>query len=92
MAQVSVNPSAQVAVSVTSPAKGAVSVGTGTKQSSISTSFDNSGTSLTSTNIEDALKEVDDKFFQQTSAPTGDAVDEGDLWYDETSEEMKVYK
>jgi len=92
MAQVTVSPAAQIAVSVSSPAQGAVSVGIGAKANSSNTSFNNSGTSLTSTNIQDALKEVDDKFFQQTSAPTGDAVDEGDLWYDETTNEMKVYK
>ena len=55
------------------------------------TTFDPSGTSLTSTNLEDAVKEVADRFFQGEDTPTS-GLTEGDLWYDKNTGQLKIYK
>ena len=55
------------------------------------TTFDPSGTSLTSTNLEDAVKEVADRFFQGEDTPT-EGLTEGDLWYDKNTGQLKIYK
>ena len=54
------------------------------------TTFDPSGTSLTSTNLEGAVKEIADRFFQGEDTPT-EGLTEGDLWYDDAAGEIKVY-
>jgi hypothetical protein len=54
------------------------------------TTFDSSGTSLTSTNLEDAVKEIADRFFQGEDTPT-EGLTEGDLWYDKNTGQLKIY-
>lgn len=44
------------------------------------------GTTIT---VQEAITELSTRFFQQAIAPT-DNVDEGDLWYDTTSNTMKT--
>ena len=48
--------------------------------------------SIASTNVQDALNELADNAWRAGSAPTGGAIDEGDLWYDTTNNQMKVYR
>ncbi len=55
------------------------------------TTFDPSGTSLTSTNLEGAVKEIADRFFQGEDTPT-EGLTEGDLWYDKNTGQLKIYK
>lgn len=47
---------------------------------------------ISSTNIQDALNELADDAWRSGTTPTGVAVDEGDLWYDTTNNQMKVYR
>ncbi len=47
---------------------------------------------IASTNVQDALNELADDAWRSSSAPTGGALDEGDLWYDTTNNQMKVYR
>lgn len=47
---------------------------------------------ISSTNVQDALNELADDAWRSASAPTGGALDEGDLWYDTTNNQMKVYR
>ena len=91
MAEVTVNQAAQIAVAVdTSIAPIEVGVNTSRVPTAENTTFDPSGTSLTSTNLEDAVKEVADRFFQGEDTPTS-GLTEGDLWYDDAAGEIKVY-
>lgn len=46
---------------------------------------------LTSDNVSDALQELADDFFKQSTEPTI-GVDEGDLWHDTANEELKSYR
>jgi hypothetical protein len=43
-------------------------------------------------NLQDALEHLEDKLYQQTAAPVGGNLSEGDLWYDTTNERMNVYR
>jgi hypothetical protein len=43
-------------------------------------------------NLQDALADLADQFFRQSSTPSGDNLGEGDLWYDTANEELKVYR
>ena len=91
MAEVTVNQAAQIAVAVdTSIVPIEVGVNTSRVPTAENTTFDPSGTSLTSTNLEDAVKEVADKFFQGEDTPT-EGLTEGDLWYDKNTGQLKMY-
>ena len=48
--------------------------------------------SLAGGNLQDALGDLADQFFRQSSTPSGDNLGEGDLWYDTANEELKVYR
>jgi len=48
--------------------------------------------SLTGGNLQDALGDLADQFFRQGSTPSGDNLNEGDLWYNTSSEELYVYR
>ena len=41
--------------------------------------------------IESRLTEIEQSFFQQATTPTI-GVSEGDIWYDKTTDELKVYR
>ena len=43
-------------------------------------------------NVQEALADLADQFFRQTSTPSGANLGEGDLWYDTANEELKVYR
>ena len=47
---------------------------------------------ITSTNLQDALKELADQDFRQSSTPSGINVQEGDTWYDTENNIYKVYR
>ncbi len=81
MAEVEINPAGQISVVVN----------TSRAAKAEDTTFDPSGTSLTSTNLEDAVKEVADRFFQGEDTPT-EGLTEGDLWYDKNTGQLKIYK
>ena len=48
--------------------------------------------SLAGGNVQDALGDLADQFFRQGSTPSGDNLNEGDLWYNTSSEELFVYR
>ena len=48
--------------------------------------------SLVGGNLQDALGDLADQFFRQSSTPSGDNLAEGDLWYNTSSEELFVYR
>lgn len=48
--------------------------------------------SLPSGSLQNALEHLENKAFQQSVAPTGSAVGEGDLWYDTITDRMNVYR
>lgn len=62
--------------------------------------FDNNGTDLTSTNVQDAITEVDSRMttmeeivFQQATAPTAaQGASDGDIWMDTTTNTLNVYR
>lgn len=62
--------------------------------------FDNTDTDLTSTNVQDAITEVDSRMtnmeeivFQQAVAPTiAEGASDGDIWMDTTSNTLNVYR
>ena len=47
---------------------------------------------ITSTNLQDALKELADQDFRQSSTPSGINVQEGETWYDTENNIYKVYR
>ena len=47
--------------------------------------------SLAGGNVQDALGDLADQFFRQSSTPSGSNLAEGDLWYNTSSEELFVY-
>ena len=48
--------------------------------------------SLAGGNVQDALADLADQFFRQSSTPSGNNLAEGDLWYNTSSEELFVYR
>lgn len=48
--------------------------------------------SLPGGNVQDALEDLADQFFRQSSTPSGDNLSEGDLWYNTSTEELLVYR
>ena len=47
---------------------------------------------LSGGNVQDALADLADQFFKQSATPTGDNLQEGDLWYNISTEELLVYR
>lgn len=43
-------------------------------------------------NLQEALEDLADQFFRQSATPSGSNLGEGDLWYDTTNEELRVYR
>ena len=48
--------------------------------------------SLAGGNLQDALGDLADQFYRQSSTPSGSNLAEGDLWYNTASEELFVYR
>jgi len=48
--------------------------------------------SLAGGNLQDALGDLADQFYRQSSTPSGSNLAEGDLWYNTSSEELFVYR
>ena len=48
--------------------------------------------SLAGGNVQDALGDLADQFFRQSSTPSGSNLAEGDLWQNTSSEELFVYR
>mgnify|MGYP001595615554 CR=1 FL=1 len=48
--------------------------------------------SLAGGNVQDALADLADQFYRQSSTPSGSNLAEGDLWYNTSSEELFVYR
>ena len=48
--------------------------------------------SLAGGNLQEALGDLADQFFRQSSTPSGSNLAEGDLWYNTSSEELFVYR
>ena len=48
--------------------------------------------SLAGVNLQDALGDLADQFFRQSSTPSGSNLAEGDLWYNTAREELFVYR
>ena len=48
--------------------------------------------SLPGGNVQDALADLADQFFRQSATPSGNNLQEGDLWYNTSSEELFVYR
>mgnify|MGYP003151595240 FL=1 len=48
--------------------------------------------SLAGGNMQDALADLADQFYRQSSTPSGSNLAEGDLWYNTSSEELFVYR
>ena len=47
---------------------------------------------ITADNVSDALKQLADQDFRQSTTPTGDNLEEGDTWYDTSTEQFYVYR
>ena len=43
-------------------------------------------------NVQEALADLADQFFRQSSTPSGDNLGEGDLWYNTSTDELLVYR
>ena len=43
-------------------------------------------------NVQDALSDLADQFFRQSSTPSGDNLSEGGLWYNTSTDELLVYR
>jgi len=52
----------------------------------------NETTTLPGGNVQDALADLAEQFFKQSATPSGDNLEEGDLWYDTANEELFVYR
>ena len=48
--------------------------------------------SLPGGNMQEALGDLADQFYRQSSTPSGSNLAEGDLWYNTSSEELFVYR
>ncbi len=55
-----------------------------------SSSIPHSSTNVTASNVRDAIEEVATQIAVGTTAPTGVAVTEGDLWYDTDDDQLFV--
>ena len=49
-------------------------------------------TTLPGGNVQEALADLAEQFFKQSATPSGDNLEEGDLWYDTAEEELRVYR
>jgi hypothetical protein len=76
-----------VEVSATIPTL-SITTGTGGTASSITVTPYNT---ISSTNLQDALEELADQSFRGSSTPTTN-VEEGDTWYDSTTDTFLVYR
>jgi hypothetical protein len=47
---------------------------------------------ITATNIQEAVEQLADQHFVQGSTPTGSSIEEGDLWYNTTTDNLYVYR
>ncbi len=47
---------------------------------------------LPSGNLQQVLKHLEDKMFNQSATPTGSTTNEGDLWYDTSTDQMKFLR
>tara|TARA_B100000902_G_scaffold233302_1_gene221235 strand:+ start:328 stop:732 length:405 start_codon:yes stop_codon:yes gene_type:complete len=47
---------------------------------------------ITSGNVQGALEQLADQFFRQSATPSGDNLNEGDLWYNTSTELLYVYR
>lgn len=47
---------------------------------------------ITQTSLQGALNQLADQFFRTDSQPTGEFVEEGDVWYDTATENFYVYR
>ena len=47
---------------------------------------------ITSSNLQTALQQLADQSFRGADAPTGDTVEQGDLWYETDTETLKIYR
>ena len=47
---------------------------------------------ITATNIQDAVEQLADQQFIQGSTPSGSNLEEGDLWYNTTTDNLYVYR
>lgn len=47
---------------------------------------------ITADNVSDALKQLADQDFRQSTTPSGDNVEEGDTWYNTSTEQLYVYR
>jgi len=54
--------------------------------------YTNINSTLPGGNVQDALADLADQFFKQSATPTGDNLQEGDLWYNTSAEELYVYR
>ena len=43
-------------------------------------------------NVQDALADLADQFFRQASTPSGNNLQEGDMWYNTSTELLYVYR
>jgi hypothetical protein len=48
--------------------------------------------SLAGGNVQEALADLADQFYRQSSTPSGSNLGEGDLWYNTSTEELFVYR
>ena len=47
---------------------------------------------ITADNVSDALKQLADQDFRQSTTPSGDNIEEGDTWYNTSTEQLYVYR
>ena len=47
---------------------------------------------ITETNLQGALQQLADQSFRSSTTPTGDYIEEGDTWYDTSTEQFYVYR
>ena len=47
---------------------------------------------ISATTVQAAIEQLADQFYRGSSTPSNSNLSEGDLWYDTTNEELKVYR
>ena len=47
---------------------------------------------ITATNVQTALEQLTDQSFRSDTAPTGNNLQEGDLWYDSDDDQLYVHR